>query len=375
LDGWTNTAFYFEFHFIRVKIKGAMKMTAILVSKHHPGVVSMARNLAEVTGAVKVHYIEDLFNSELLFRLERRFFPHSFFSFTRSGIEKLVKEYDDRIILGGWSSIHEKIVNILNARGVKPSVMWCSTLGQMEMTCRMGDYKALVSLLSLNKEGKIRYILFNERLFEEMGFIENSIYFPHTLNLDKFNAYFKPYPQNNSDAFNIDLFVAMRSGKNILAQISAIKLSKYMSKIKLHINFKHTYIEQVITHWDVPVIKHNWLKWEEYLNLISGMHLSLQVTHTESFNYAVAERMAMGVPSLVSCNIYNVCKDEFLRKYLCVEAVDSPAKIRERMDFILANPSLFLDLRQKVHERINRVMREKNSLAAMLLNKLFYERP
>ena len=352
-----------------------MKKIAILVNRHNPGVVSMAKNLEEVTGKIQLYYIEDMFPNELLFRVERRLLRNTLISLARNKIAKLVKEHGNRIILGGWSSIHDKITSLLNTYGTMPSVMWCSTLGQMEMTCKMGDYKALLSLLSLNKEKKIRYILLNERLYEEMGFIENSIYFPHTLNLKKFNAYFKPKPDYSHDVFNIDLFVALRSGKNILAQISAVKLSTYSDKIKLHINFKHPYINRIIDYWSVETVRHGWLKWEEYLNLISNMHLSLQVTHTESFNYAVAERMAMGVPPLVSYNIYNVCKDDFLKKYLCVEAVDSPSVIKSKLDYLLMDPALLIELRQRVHERINTLMKEKNSEAESLLEQLFYEKP
>ncbi len=352
-----------------------MREIAVLVSKHNPGVVSMAKNLEEVTGKVSVYYLEELFPNEFAFRLERRFFNNSSVSLARRKLTELVKDYNNRIILGGWSPIHEKIVNLIYLSGAIPSVMWCSTLGQMEMTCKMGDYKALLSLLSLNSEKKIRYILLNERLYEEMGFIKNAIFFPHTLNLNKFNAYFKPRPEFSSGVFNIDLFVALRSGKNILAQISSVKLSKHSDNINLHINFKHPYIKRIVEFWNVNIKEHGWLKWEEYLALISNMHLSLQVTHTESFNYAVAERMAMGVPSLVSYNIYNVCKDDFLKKYLCVDAVDSPSIIRNKLDYLLDNTSLLMELRERVHERINVLMKRKNLKAQSLLEQLFYEKP
>jgi len=353
-----------------------MKDILILVSKYHPGVISMAKNLEEVTGKVKLLYIENLFPQEVIFKIERRFLPKSEFSMVRANLRKLKDTYGDRIILGGWSRLHEKIVNILNKMGTKPSVMWCSTLGQMEMTCKMGDYAALGALLSLNRDGKLRYILLNERLYEEMNFVKNSLYFPHTLNLKTFNAYFKDTINNADGRFNIDLFVALRQGKNILTQISAIKSSKNYSRITLHINFSHPYIDQIIEHWGIKNIKrHSWLLWDKYLSLISCMHLSLQITHTESFNYAVAERMAMGVPTLTSYNIYNVCKDKYLERYLCVKGPDSPSMIREKIDFLLDNPSLLTELKTRVHDRINTVMHEKNALAINLLDKLFYERP
>lgn len=344
---------------------------AILVSKYNPGVVSMARNLLETTKRIELYYIEDLFIKETLFKAERKLLKDLSISFAQKNLKRLSETYNNHIILGGWSTLHEKLVNILHRNGVKPSIMWCSTLGQMEMTCKMGDYKALLSLLELNEEGKIRLILFNERLYEEMGFIKNSIYFPHTLNLVRFNAYFKDTVDNHNDVFDIDLFAPIRQGKNILSQVSAVKLSNYSNKINLHINFKHAYIDRIIELWKLSLTRHRWLPWHEYLNLISNMHISLQVTHTESFNYAVAERMAMGVPSLVSYNIYNICKDNFLKKYLCVEAIDSPEIIRNKLDFLLKNPSLLKELRRKVHDRINTLMSEKNALAKTLLDKYF----
>ncbi len=328
----------------------------------------MAENLSLVTGKVDVVYLEDLFGGTTIFRLEQKLLRSV--NFTLAKLAALIEKYENRIIFGGWIPIYTKLIELLKKKGIKPSVMWCSTLGQMEMTCKMVDYRSLLELLMLNDKGYIRYILLNERLYDEMNFIKNSVYFPHTLALDRFTPYYKNKTEP-CDRFKIDLFVPVREGKNILTQISAVKQSRHFQNIELHINFSHPYISPILQKWNLKVIEHGWLPWDEYLKLLSGMHLSLQVTHTESFNYAVAERMAMGVPALVSFNIYNVCKDSKLSSYLCVDAVDSVSHIREKVDYLLSNPELLEELRQKVRERIECVMKDKNALASSLLDKLF----
>ena len=345
-----------------------MKPIAILVSKKLPGVKSMAQNLAKVSGIVDVVYLEDVFKSELIYRVEQKLLRNYPISFAR--INSLVDTYGDRIILGGWTPIYPKLVKFLNNRGIKPSVMWCSTLGQMEMTCNMVDYRSFLELVTLNNKGAIRYILLNERLFEEMRFLKNTIYFPHTLHLETFTRFFRDNVEI-SDSFKVDLFVPVRSGKNILTQLSAIAASRFRHKIELHINFNHSYITPIIKELPLKIKQHEWLPWDDYLNLLSKMHLSMQVTHTESFNYAVAERMAIGTPPLVSLNIYNLSHDKYLAKYLCVDAVDSVNSIKDRIDTLFANPELLIELRSRVKARIEKVMKEKNEIAISLLKKLF----
>ncbi len=345
-----------------------MKPIGIIVSKHLPGVKSMALNLTKVSGMVDIVYLEDLFKWEIVYRAERRALRNV--SFTFANLKQLIDNYQDRIILGGWTPVYPKLIKLLNKRGIKPSVMWCSTLGQMEMTCNMVDYRSFLELVTLNNDGAIRYILLNERLFDEMGFLKNSVYFPHTLYLEEFTRFFKGKIKTER-LFKIDLFVPVREGKNILTQISALSASRFSDAIELHINFSHPYITPILNEFPLKIKKHGWLPWDEYLELLSGMHLSMQVTHTESFNYAVAERMAMGVPALVSFNIYNLSRDEYLARYLCVKGVDSVKSITEKVDYLLDNPALLNELRSRVKERIERVMAEKNELAVSLLKKLF----
>ncbi len=340
---------------------------AIIVSRRLPGVKSMALNLAKVSKIVDIVYLEDLFRNEFLFRLERRFFRNSALTF--ASMDHL-RNYKDRVILGGWTPVYPKLVKLLNKNGIKPSVMWCSTLGQMEMTCNMVDYRSFLELVNLSDEGRINYILLNERLYEEMSFLKNAIYFPHTLFLEEFAPFYKDVP-DNTDRFNIDLFVPVREGKNIMTQISAVILSRFSESIDLHINFEHPYITPLLKKLPVNIKQHKWLPWNKYLKLLSNMHISLQVTHTESFNYAVAERMAMGVPALVSYNIYNISKDPHLANLLCVRAVDSAKSITEKLDYLLARPALLKELRSLVNKRIKKAMKEKNELAVYLLKKLF----
>lgn len=47
----------------------------------------------------------------------------------------------------------------------------------------------------------------------------------------------------------------------------------------------------------------NWAAWPDFLDIIEGLHLMMQVSYTESFNIVTADGIAKGVPSVVSSAI------------------------------------------------------------------------
>ena len=326
----------------------------------------MMLNLKEVYKNADVFYIEDLgkfFRKSLAFDLTTKLFP-------RSKLLDVVSKYGDNVLLGAWSSYHRNIVNILYRAGIRPSVMWTSTLGQMEMTPNMVEYRFLYEALESVKSGKIKHLLLNERLYESLNFLSSAVYFPHTLDLSGLNPYRKDR-KVTPPPFKVDIFTPLRQGKNILSQIAAIRLLDDYKNVELHINFSHPYISPVIENFGIKAINHGWLETADYYNLLAGMHFSLQVTHTESFNYAVAERMALGIPVLVSYNIYNVCKNKELAGHLCVKGVDSPYEISKKIKKLMDNPPLIGELGELSANVIREKMAANNKLAVHLLAELF----
>ncbi len=110
---------------------------------------------------------------------------------------------------------------------------------------------------------------------------------------------------------NVGCFGAIRPMKNQLIQaFAAIEFAeKYNLQLNFHINGGR--IEQ----GGEPVLKnirelfqdskHNlfewgWLDREEFLNKLRGMHVSLQISHNESFNIVTADSLLVGVPVVVS---------------------------------------------------------------------------
>ena len=55
---------------------------------------------------------------------------------------------------------------------------------------------------------------------------------------------------------------------------------------------------------NVKVIRHPWMFWDGFIQLVASMDLLIQVSYTESFNMVTADGISVGVPSVVSPAIY-----------------------------------------------------------------------
>lgn len=54
----------------------------------------------------------------------------------------------------------------------------------------------------------------------------------------------------------------------------------------------------------IKVVRHPWMFWDGFIQLIASMDLLIQVSYTESFNMVTADGISVGVPSVVSSAIY-----------------------------------------------------------------------
>jgi glycosyltransferase involved in cell wall biosynthesis len=101
------------------------------------------------------------------------------------------------------------------------------------------------------------------------------------------------------------------------------------------------------------------------------MDFSLQVTMGESFNYAVCERMAMGVPVLTTEDIYLVADDRKLRKYLCVHASDTPRAIADSIARIVNDAELKKEIGKHCMEVIAKIARKNNECVRNTIIKCY----
>jgi glycosyltransferase involved in cell wall biosynthesis len=272
--------------------------------------------------------------------------------------------YGDNIIFAPFSPLIAHLVNKLSKKGIRPSVMWCSTLNQAEMTS--GEVEMLTILLSLLNAGKIKHQMAPCRIFESYGyFTKRAVLFPYPIDLE----IFYPVKKQKLDGINVDLFCRPRLGKNILTQALALKMTELDTK--LHINFDIGRFSKIVEQIGVKPIIHSWLTELDYYGLIAGMDMSLQVTFGESFNYAIAERMALSIPVLSTFDIYLLEEDPFLNKYLCVNAIDTPKVIAASIKRILTDKNLRDELAKRCRERIEAVSRKNNQAVCDTALSLF----
>jgi glycosyltransferase involved in cell wall biosynthesis len=274
-------------------------------------------------------------------------------------ISRELMEFKGPIVLGGWQSFYPVLIRRLRKNGNPVSILWCSTIGQTEMAWKI-ELSPFNMILELLQQRKIKYLLVPEKTFESLSTIKNVVYLPHPINPLKINN----IPECELEGINVDLFVKARPGKNVLQQMLASKWAR--SKYTLHTNTTDDVILDIARHLGVCFKHHDWLKENEYYGLIRNMNASLQVTWTESFNYAVAERIMMGVPTLVSSEIFWIHGNEFLRKYIVVEKPDSCKLIAKKLDYLLENDSLATEIREhqrvalkKISEKYDAEIREK----------------
>ena len=330
-----------------------IKMKILLTcSNDHPGVKKHLLQLKKVTTPSTVFYpIEKLISFFPDYIKTKNRIPK-----VRSILKRLSKiriskdllNFGDNIILGSWKPYYSEIIKMLNKLNIKPSILWCSTLGQSEMTWKI-ELTPLNEILELLDRGKIRYLLVPEKTYESISHIENVKYFPHPIDLSTPIE----FEEMNLEGNNLDLFFKFRPGKNALQQMLTQRYTK--EKFCLHTNIYDETILTLAKKLEISFVQHPWLPERKYYGLIKNMDVSLQVTWTESFNYAVCERMLLGVPTLVSSEIFLVSEDKILRKYLVVETPDSPRAIAEKIDFLFANNSLKKEITERSKERVREI--------------------
>lgn len=134
-------------------------------------------------------------------------------------------------------------------------------------------------------------------------------YLPNLYNLDSTTQ--ENRPLYNGGTIRIGAFGACRPLKNFMtAAAAAIAISK---ELRVPVDFVMnggrpdggSSIERAIaaliaSQPNVTLKVLNWAAWPDFLDVIEGLHLMMQVSYTESFNMVTADGIGKGVPSVVS---------------------------------------------------------------------------
>jgi glycosyltransferase involved in cell wall biosynthesis len=340
----------------------------LISSKGFPGSYTLARNLH---GAIKPEIdsmllpIEDLLLPNFSFHSKRltRFFSRFQTKLQLVDIQKIT-EHGNSIVFSGWSRLYDIVLEKLNRRGIQPSVILCSTPGQAELS--RGELAIYHRLIKYTRGGNIKYFLLNKRLHDALGeFISEATYLPYAFD----TAPFTNIQPRLLEGDNIDLFSPVRPGKNLINQIIAFKMSNVHAN--LHINFHTRDIKQLIDDINTTVVSHDWIDNSQYYSLVAGMDLSLQVTFTESFSYAVAERMYLGVPVLTSCDIYFMAEHEQLSEYLRITSLDTPREMARKIRILMDNRTRRKKIGSLCKEVITKIATKNNREIVHTMTHLF----
>lgn len=138
------------------------------------------------------------------------------------------------------------------------------------------------------------------------------------------NLYFMNKPINNNiwtrksvAPLKIGIFCAMRPFKNVITQAgAAVSIGEKMNvPVEVHIITGreemggHTVVNSLkqmfngISPDKAKLIEYPWMSHNDFLKLISNMHIGLQVTYTESFNIVAADFLSQNKPIMVSPSV------------------------------------------------------------------------
>ncbi|MCK4359393.1 MAG: glycosyltransferase [Candidatus Cloacimonetes bacterium] len=137
-----------------------------------------------------------------------------------------------------------------------------------------------------------------------------------------------------------------RGNKNNYNQALAMAISDY--KEEPLITFGAS-TKTVLLRLSKDLFKQNWKSYDwvqpnnKYYNILRKVKLGLQVSLSESFCYFTLELALLKIPSIVSKTVYWYANEPKL-KHCVVENPDDPLEIAEKINFVLNNESLYLEL-------------------------------
>lgn len=258
------------------------------------------------------------------------------------------------IIYGGWNNAYADILHKIRELrpGIRHILHWHSPLAQIEMGNEIELFMQCNDMLA---KGYLQYIAVPFQKDAEIfrhSYHANYRWLPNTVYPIQNN----PLLLNPKD-FKIGFFAAPSARKNILSQLSAVRLLNLAlierkgtlpwERVVLYIgnNFKehaeyYRFLKMLnIPHQLLPHLKNKQL----YYDYLGAMNLNMQVTFSEAFNYVCAESLALGIPCLGSLMTPALTShipelQEMLTKFLLIPYIDSAAYLFDKMKTHLEMP-------------------------------------
>jgi hypothetical protein len=142
------------------------------------------------------------------------------------------------------------------------------------------------------------------------AFHKDAVLLPNLYPLER--KHMKPLPYlDGVTPIKIGAFGAVRPQKNFMtAAGAAVIIHKHLRvPVEFHMSmggeedWTSTAIEHLLERSGVTLVRHPWRYWDDFIEVVSGMDLMIQVSYTESFNMITADGINAGVPSVVSSAI------------------------------------------------------------------------
>jgi hypothetical protein len=158
---------------------------------------------------------------------------------------------------------------------------------------------------------------FTEDLINVLGI--RSAYLPNIYYPPKYKKY-SVLKNENSNHIHIGCFGAIRPMKNHLIQaVAALDFARHIHKtLKFHINGNRTeqngsqVYKNLVSLFEGArlfdgkhheLVEHDWVPHQEFISLIKGMDIGMQVSLTESFNIVAADFISNNIPFIGSHDI------------------------------------------------------------------------
>lgn len=244
-------------------------------------------------------------------------------------IRRLKTEKIDSIMFGGWDATIKLLV-LNSSPDSKKILKWCSPVTQTELGGELNYFSEAMTFMSNGKLNNIALGLETDvDCLEKLhGSFTHLPIFMETNELDS-------VVQDDScrkEGLNCDMFCAPNLRKNILAQFFALSSNP---KVTLHINYgsnANVSYPAIAANVLGKVVNHGWIPRQKYLSTIKSMDFAMQVTLSESFNYAAAEHMYMGVP------------------VICSEALPFARDTKEIKDIVIRRPEDLSEIRNSINK-------------------------
>lgn len=244
--------------------------------------------------------------------------------FNNIGVEGKLVEAIDNNCIDKFLTEYKPTICILEALWVVPSkVKELSKLHpDVKWVVRLHSETPFLALEGISIEWLHEYVSYNvsiavnsPRLKTELSHIlpfANLIMLPNYYPLD---TYKPTNPAFEGDDINIGCFGAIRPLKNHMIQaISAIKFADDLGlNLNFHINANRCEdngdpvlknIRALFNNSNHTLIEHSWKSHEDFLDLMSTIHISMQVSFSETFNIVSADAVLRNIPIVVSDEVF-----------------------------------------------------------------------